>query len=102
MKQEQIEIYSDLVDKAVVRLPQRNTLGSVMQGDTLFLLHADLMDILESHKHEPHSELFYRIYLLAKGLEERLDHYITVCKEHGVKLHFSIEFSVQDYAPLID
>ncbi len=102
MKQEQIEIYSELVDNAVVRMPQRNTLGSVMQGDTLFLLHADLMDILESHKHEPHSELFYRIYMLAKSLEERLNHYIAVCKEHDVRLSFSIEFSVEDYESLMD
>ena len=101
MKQEQIEIYSDLVDNAVVRMPQRNTLGFVMQGDTLFLLHADLMDILESHKHEPESELFYRIYLLAKNLEDRLTHYISVCKEHGIKLNFDIEFSVQDYEELL-
>lgn len=101
MKQEHIEIYSDLIDNAVVRMPERNTLGSVMQGDTLFLMHADLMDILESHKHEPDSELFYRIYLLAQNIEERLTHYILVCKQHNIKLSFDIEFSVQDYQELL-
>jgi len=101
MNKKTIEIYSELVDNAVIRMPERNTLGSVMQGDTLFLLHADLMDILESHKHEADTELFYQIFLIAKNIEERLKHYIAVCKGSGVTLSFDIEFSVEDYQELL-
>ncbi len=96
-----IEIYSELVDNAVVRMPGRKQLGSVIQGDSLFLMHADLIDVLESHKHEPYSELFYRILLLATGIEERLNHYIEVCEANNVALSFEIEYSVEDYKDLM-
>ncbi len=101
MDKKAIEIYSDKVDNAVIRMPERKVLGSVMQGDTLFLLHADLMDILESHKHEPQSELFYQIFNIASTLEDRLNHYIDVCRENDIELSFDIEFSVEDYKDLL-
>ncbi len=96
-----IEIYSELVDNAVVRMPGRKQLGAVIQGDSLFLMHADLIDVLVSHKHEPYSELFYRILLLATGIEERLNHYIEVCEANNVALSFEIEYSVEDYKDLM-
>lgn len=96
-----IEIFSELVDNAVVRLPGRNVLGSVIQGDSLFLMHADLIDILENHKHEPFSELFYRIFQLASAIEERLQHYIEVCEANDIELNFEIEYSVDDYKDLM-
>jgi len=96
-----IEIYSELVDNAVIRLPDRNVLGSVIQGDTLFLLHAELIDVLEEHKHTPGSDLFYRIFQLAKGIEKRLEHYIEVCDKHDIELAFSIECSTEDYEDLL-
>ena len=101
MKEKKIEIYSELVDNAVVRMPDRRVLGSVMQGDTLFLMHADLMDILESHKHDPDTELFYRIFQIAQSVEQRLLHYIEVCDENDIELSFDMEFSVEDYKDLV-
>ncbi len=101
MDKQTIEIYSELVDNAVIRMPKRQVLGSVIQGDTLFLLHSDLMDILESHKHEPDTELFYRIFQIARSTEQRLLHYIKVCRKNGIELSFDIEFSVEDYAELL-
>ncbi len=101
MQKKEIEVFSEQVDNGVVRMPGRNILGSVMQGDSLFLLHADLMDILESHKHEPDSELFYRIYTISSDVEERLNHYMAVCEKEGVDLNFNIELSVEDYSDLV-
>ena len=96
-----IEIFSELVDNAVIRMPNRNVLGSVVQGDTLFLLHAEIMDVLEELKHNPGSDLFYRVYRLAKSLEDRLEHYMDVCEENGIELSFAIEYSVKDYEELL-
>lgn len=101
MEEKSIEIYSELVDNAVVRMPERRVLGSVMQGDTLFLMHADLMDILESHKHDPDTELFYRIFQIAQSIEQRLNHYIQVCRKHDIAISFEQEFSVEDYKDLV-
>jgi len=64
-------------------------------------MHADLMDILESHKHDPDTELFYRIFQIAQSVEQRLLHYIEVCDENDIELSFDMEFSVEDYKDLV-
>lgn len=97
MKKVDVEVFSDAVNNSVVRMPERQYLGSVVPGDALFLLHGEAMDILEELKHNPGSYAFYKAYSIAKNLEERLEHYIDVCKEGGVKLDFRIECSVFDY-----
>ena len=101
MENKQVEVYSDLVDNSVLRMPGRRMLGSLIQGDTLFLLHADLMDILESHKHEPETELFYQIFQIAQSIENRLCHFTDICKNHNINLNFEMEFSVEDYRDLL-
>lgn len=102
MEKKDIEIFSEESDKGVVRMPGRKYLGSVMQGDSLFLLHAEAMDIVEGLKYNPGNEMFYAAYSLAKNLEDRLEHYIGVCEQHGIELGLRIESSVEDYVELID
>jgi hypothetical protein len=97
MKKPNVEVYSDEDNNGVVRMPNRNYLGSVIQGDALFLLHGDAMDLLEELKHNPGSYAFYKAYSVAKSLEDRLNHYIDVCSQNDVKLDFRIECSVYDY-----
>ena len=92
-----IEVFSNADNNGVVRMPERNYLGSVIQGDSLFLLHGDAMDILEALKHNPSSYVFYKAYSVAKSLEDRLNHYIDTCTENDVKLNFRVECSVYDY-----
>ena len=102
MQRKDIEIYSEERDNSIVRMPGRRYLGSVMQGDSLFLLHAEAMDILESLKYNPGNEMFYAAYSIAKNLEDRLTHYIRVCNENDLELGLRFESSVEDYADLID
>jgi len=97
MKKTTIDVYSNARDNGVVRMPDRQYIGSVVQGDSLFLLHGEAMDIIEELKHNPGSYAYYKAYSIAKNLEQRLDHYISVCKSNQVKLDFNIEFSVLDY-----
>jgi len=97
MKIKEIEIYSEQTDHAVVRLQDRNFLGSVIQGDVLFLMHGEAIDILEESKHNPGSYAYYKAYSIARSLEQRLVHYIEICEQHRLELNFSIEVSVDDY-----
>lgn len=97
LKKSTIEVYSDIDDNSVVRMPEQDYLGSVIQGDALFLLHGEAMDLLEELKHNPGSYVFYKAYSVAKSLDNLLDHYISVCNLHGIKLDFRIECSVYDY-----
>jgi hypothetical protein len=92
-----VDVFSDERNNSVVHLPDTQYLGSVIQGDSLFLLHADAIDIIEELKHSPGSYGFYKAYAVAKSLELRLDHYITTCKKHGVELNFMKEISIFDY-----
>ena len=97
MKIKNVEIYSEEDNNSIVRMPERNYLGAVIQGDVLFLMHGEAMDILEESKHNPGSYAYYKAYSIAKSLEQRLVHYIDVCNEHEKKLSFDIELSVEDY-----
>lgn len=97
MKKIDIEVFSDSDNNTVVRMPERYYLGSVIQGDALFLLHGDAMDILEELKYNPGSYAFYKAYSVAKTLEDRLNHYIDVCNEGQIKIDFRVECSVHDY-----
>jgi len=97
MKKKEIEVFSDTSDNSVVRLPGRNYLGSVMPGDSLFLMHGDAMDILEELKHNPGSYGYFKTYSIAKALESRLSHYIDVCSKNDIHLNFDLELSVLDY-----
>ena len=97
MKIKNVEIYSEKDNNAIVRMPDCNYLGSVMEGDVLFLMHGEAMDILEESKHNPGSYAYYKAYSIAKSLELRLAHYIEVCGEHDQNLSFDIELSVDDY-----
>jgi hypothetical protein len=97
MKKMDIEVFSEVVDNGVVRMPEQSYLGSVIQGDALFLLHGDAMDILEELKHNPGSYVFYKAYAVAKALEDRLTEYIEVCNKNHVTIDFRVECSVYDY-----
>lgn len=102
MDVKEVEVFSEVVNNAVVRMPDRTYLGSVIQGDALFLLHAEAMDLVEELKHNPGNDAFLTAFSLAKSLEQRLLHYIDVCDEHGIQLSFDIISSVEDYQDLID
>lgn len=101
MKKQAIELYSTSSDKGVVRMPGSHYLGSVVQGDSLFLLHGEAIDMIEDLKHNPGSDAFYRAFRMAQDLEARLEHYISVCRDHDIELNFDIVCSVEDYRELL-
>lgn len=92
-----IEVFSQASNNAVLKLPDTQYLGSVIEGDALYLLHADAMDILEELKHNPGSYAYYKAYNVAKSLEHRLEYYIDTCRQHAIDLNFVIEVSINDY-----
>ena len=92
-----IDVFSDKRNNSVVQLPETRYLGSVIQGDALFLMHGEAMDILEELKHNPGSYAYFKTHSIASSLEQRLEHYIQVCEENNVDLNFRIEVSVLDY-----
>lgn len=101
MKSKEVSIFSELDNNGVVKLPDCDYLGCVIPADVLFLMHGDAMDIIEELKYNPGSDVFYKAFSLAKGIEDRLQHYIDVCKEHDLEPGFSLDLSVRDYQELL-
>ncbi len=79
MRAEQIEIYSDATNAAIMRHPGRRFPGLLIQGDTLFSLY-QLSTRGSSHP-EDLNELQDRL----RGL---LEHYKEVLAAHDIELPF--------------
>ncbi len=88
MKKELVEIYSNTSNIAVMKHPGRAFPGSLIQGDSLHCLVRDLREVkneLSTGKIQDASEELDEIIEL---LEDRLDHYKKVLREHDCKLPF--------------
>lgn len=101
MEIKNVAVFSERENNAVIKLPECDYMGTVVPADMLFLMHGEVMDIIEELKYNPGSDVFYSACSLARGIEDRLEHYIAVCKEHNLEPGFSIELSVQDYQDLL-
>ena len=99
---EYAKILSSQSNVAVVQMPSRHYPGSVVQGDSLTSLLSDTLDVLEELKGQPDSEAFHAAFSVAERLEERLQHYISICESNGIKWTFKLKRRTEDYASLID
>ena len=102
MKTEPIDIYSEQSNFGVVRMPRREFPGAVIQGDSLYSLFSDAVDVVETLQSSPDSEAFHAAFSVAERLEERLRNYIEVCEAHGIEWKFDVSPSTADYASLIN
>lgn len=99
---ESAKVLSSQSNVAVVQLPSRRYPGSVIQGDSLFSLLSDTLDVLDALKGQPDSEAFHTALSVAVRLEERLAHYISICEANGIESALRSERSTKDYSALID
>ncbi len=87
MRKEDVEIYSDATNMAVMRLPGRRFPGVLIQGDTLSGIVQELGEVLfeKSRLSEDTAIGLDALYELLSGM---LKHYSAVLDEHGTKLPF--------------
>jgi hypothetical protein len=87
MRVDQVEIFSDATNAAVMRHPGRRFPGLLVQGDTLYSLcqRADLI-CQEIGRDSPAYE---EANDLRNTLQEYLSHYKAVMTENGIVLPFS-------------
>ncbi|RBP46603.1 DUF6959 family protein [Arenicella xantha] len=102
MESEKADILSHQSNVAVVKLPSREYPGSVVQGDSLLILHSEIMEVLAELSKTPEKDAFYAAFMAAEKLEDRLMHYIAVCKAHGIENNFKIEHSYKRYEHLVE
>jgi len=104
MKTENLEVYSDASNHAVVRPPGRQLPGSVIQGDTLSSLCADARELsLRLKAITPHDdELLWIAQGIQEQLLERLLHYQQVLIAHGIPLPYSPPVTEGDQVVLVE
>lgn len=89
MRVEQVEIYSDKTNAAVMRHPGRRFPGVLIQGDSLSILCRRADTVCEAEKASGTGESYAEANELRNALQALLSHYKAVLGEHGIPLPFS-------------
>ena len=104
MKREELEVFSEASNYAIVRPPGRNFPGAVIQGDSLSILCAEARAIasqVRSLKIED-EEFLYLVQEHQDKLLGRLLHYQRVLAEHGITLPYSVPAQESDLVVLVE
>lgn len=88
MRKEQVEIYSDTVNAAILRHPDRRFPGCLVQGDTLNGLRQSVRRVQRS-AHLLDEEAAADLEDVADHLESLLKHYKIVLAAHAIQLPFN-------------
>ena len=88
MKKELIEIYSDTSNFAVMRHPDREFPGSLIQGDSLYILILEIKEAKEELENGNFGDATDIITNVIESLECRLEHYKKTLLENGKELPF--------------
>lgn len=89
MRKSDVEIYSDTINFAVMRHPDRKYPGALIQGDALFVLCRIADDACNEAKAAGCQNVFEEMNELRNALWERLNHYKQVLAENNIELPFS-------------
>jgi hypothetical protein len=89
MRKEEVEIYSDKTNYAVLRHPGRNFPGALIQGDNLYSFCKAADHVCTNAKAALDAETFQELNKLRNALWAHLTHYKEVLGEHDIRLPFS-------------
>jgi predicted RNase H-like HicB family nuclease len=89
MQTEPVEIYSELSNYAIVRMPGRSFPGCVIQGDSLKILLRHAQRVSELVKNSDDEDLIGETADLVEELQSHLEHYEQVLAEHGIRLPYT-------------
>lgn len=88
MERKEIEVFTELSNFAIVRMPGRSYPGCVIQGDSLSILLRAAERAVELASTTQNQELIDEIESLKDDLAARLDHYGQVIQAHGFHLPY--------------
>ena len=89
MKKEEVEIFSDATNQAVMKHPGRHYPGVLIQGDTLYSFCQSLDEVCKDLKRKDIEAAYDEVNELRNTLWEKLNHYKVVLGEHNIELPFS-------------
>ena len=88
MKVEELEVYSHECNSSIVRMPERNYPGVVIQGDSLSILFHNALNLVKQLEGTVDEEVFLSALELAESLEAHLDNYINTLNQNDIELPF--------------
>ena len=88
MHVEQVEIYSDATNAAVLRHPGRHFPGVLVQGDTLWTFWQQADAICLAGRDRLPAQSYKELNELRNALQSLLAHYKVVLAEHSIPLPF--------------
>ncbi|MEV6583688.1 hypothetical protein AB0M92_36750 [Streptomyces sp. NPDC051582] len=88
MERIEVELFTDPGNDAVVRLPQRNLPGLLIQGDSLSIIRTDVAEIAELCDQGDAAEAREAAALLLFNLDELLACYTEALKAHDIPIPF--------------
>jgi hypothetical protein len=89
MRVESVEIYSDATNAAILRHPDRQFPGVLIQGDTLHSLCVAIDHLCARARPRMDADILQEIQELRESMRGLLSHYKSVLQEHGLPLPFS-------------
>ncbi len=89
MRTDNVEIFSDDTNMAVMRHPARRFPGTLIQGDSLHSMCSSAERICGAARVSLEPELYEELHNLRNTLWSHLVHYKSVLIEHGIPLPFS-------------
>ncbi|MEH6417077.1 DUF6959 family protein [Pseudomonas sp. CGJS7] len=88
MRIQEVEIYSDAVNAAIMRHPGRQFPGLLLQGDTLHSMYRQVDRVCAIAKTKLTEDECDEIDELREWLYGYVEHYKQVLREHGIELPF--------------
>jgi len=88
MNRQELEVYSDKTNQAIVRMPNRTFPGIVLQGDSLSCIFWKAMAILEELDSGDLAMARQDALSLAEGIQSDIEHYEQVLGQQGVDLPY--------------
>ncbi len=86
MRKEEVEIYSDATNAAVIRHSVRKFPGLLVQGDTLYSMYQRAETVL--NELNPETDIYFEMLDLKELLEGMVKHYSSVLQHHDHPLPF--------------
>jgi hypothetical protein len=103
MEFEQVEVYSSQSNFGIVRMPERNYPGCVIQGDSLAILCRMVQNIANFTRdmNIEDEDFLGDVQELNNSLVGRLLHYQSVLATNGINLPYGHSFTEEDIVELL-
>jgi hypothetical protein len=86
MNLKELEVFSESVNYGIVRMPGRSYPGCVIQGDSLRVILHEIQEIARLAQGRDIFELQECIAALEEKIADRLSHYQSVLRDHGIDI----------------